>query len=96
MLNSSPFLTYINIGFESFDKTTLDLIAKPIAANESKEAFKRLIDINKRFTQIEITSNFVIGSNLPVSHIKSIEEFMDKSISGRYVKGSFYLSPLIR
>ena len=95
MLNETYFRTYINIGLESFDQTTLDKIGKPVKADDVKQAFKRILEINKNFIDIEITMNLLIGSNLPVSHLNSIEDFMDKNIHRRQVKGCIYLSPLI-
>ncbi|MBA3037401.1 MAG: radical SAM protein [Desulfobacterium sp.] len=95
MLDDSPFHTYINIGFESFDQTTLDLIGKPVKADDSKKAFKRMIEINRKYSNIEITGNFIIGSQLPTSHLTSMQDFINENIPDRSVKGCIYLSPLI-
>ena len=48
-LNQIPFYTYINIGFESADPTTLLRINKPLEISKIKDGFQRLLDINRRY-----------------------------------------------
>ena len=54
-LNRLPFYTYINIGFESIDPKTLSQIGKPITAEQVKEAFKKMIEVNDTFDGIDVT-----------------------------------------
>ncbi|MBU1052539.1 MAG: radical SAM protein [Proteobacteria bacterium] len=95
ILDDSPFHTYINIGFESFDQTTLDLIGKPVKADDSKKAFLRMMEINRKYSSIEITGNLIIGSQLPASHLISMQDFINENISDRPANGCLYLSPLL-
>ena len=93
-LNHLPFYTYINIGLESIDKSTLEFIGKPLSESKVREAFKKILDINATFKNIEVTANFVIGEGLSVEHYQSLKELLRDApvISGG--KGGIYLSPL--
>jgi radical SAM superfamily enzyme YgiQ (UPF0313 family) len=93
-LNHLPYYTYINIGLESVDKSTLKMIGKPLVESKVREAFNKMIDINADYKNIEVTANFVIGEGLPAEHYHSLKELLRDAtvISGG--KGSIYLSPL--
>ena len=93
-LNKSPFFTYINIGLESADQESLDILKKPVTADLVKDAFRRIADINRRFERIEATANFVIGSMLPENHRSSIIDLAGNSSNRYSPKGTVYLSPL--
>jgi hypothetical protein len=93
-LNRSPYYTYINIGFESADRETLDILKKPITVRDVYDAFSKMLEINKRYDKIEITANFVFSDTLPKNHIPSIID-LNNRLNGRLTgKGSIYLSPL--
>jgi hypothetical protein len=55
VLNNLPFSTYINIGLESNDSTTLETLKKPVSVEKVREAFTRILDINRRYEKIEVT-----------------------------------------
>ena len=93
-LNQLNFQTFINIGLESYDQATLDLIGKPITKEMVGQAFKRIQDINKSCTNIEITCNFVMDDSLPDSHYEALMTLIRKSTSKNNPKGCIYLSPL--
>ncbi|MDY6855023.1 MAG: radical SAM protein [Thermodesulfobacteriota bacterium] len=93
-LNSQMYNTYINIGLESPDQETLDLIKKPLTASEVKTAFWKAQDINKCCERINITYNFLLGKDLPCKHIKAINSLVSQNGVKRN-KGTVYLSPLI-
>jgi len=93
-LNRLPFYTYINIGFESIDSKTLSLIGKPITAEQVKEAFEKMIEINAAFDRIEITGNFIVGDNLAPEHEGSLADLLKHADSKVKTKGAVYLSPL--
>ncbi len=90
-----PFKTYINIGIESADQETLDKLGKGVAEGAVQKAFAKIMDINRRYENVEITSNFVFGSDLPDGHIESFLRLMEKSFDHRLDKGSIYFSPLM-
>jgi len=72
-LNRLPFYTYINIGFESIDPKTLAQIGKLVTAEQVKEAFQKMLEINAAFDRIEVTGNFIAGDNLPPEHKKMMK-----------------------
>jgi len=94
-LERLPFFTYINIGLESPDPATLDALKKPVRAKDVERAFDRMLDINRRFRQIEISANLVLGPHLPDSHFPSCVRLLEKKLSGFYSKGTLYMSPLL-
>ncbi len=94
MLNNLPFFTAINIGLESGDPNTLALLKKPLSAQKIQSAFSRLIEINRNFSNIEISANFVIGDGLPDTHLPSILSLTRSQLDHFYPKGDIYLSPL--
>ena len=94
MLNSLPFLVHINIGLESGDPETLAFLEKPLAAEKVNDAFSRMVDINQRFANVEISANVVVGDDLPGSHLPSIVSLARNRLDHFYPKGDIYLSPL--
>ncbi len=93
-LNQLPFYTYINIGFESVDSKTLSLIGKPITAEQVKNAFGKMIEINAGFDQVEVTGNFIAGDNLSSEHDGALAELLNHANVQTKSKGAIYLSPL--
>ncbi len=94
-LNHLPFSTYINIGLESNDPKTLEALKKPVSVERVREAFMRILDINRRYEKIEVTSNFVFGKDLPPGHLPSLLELIRDKLSLPCNKGTVYLSPLM-
>ncbi len=94
-LNRFPFSTRINIGFESNDPETLEALRKPVSVERIREAFARMLDINRRYEKIEVTSNFVIGQDLPPGHLPSLSDLAGNGVSPGSPKGAIYLSPLV-
>ena len=90
-----PFKTYINIGLESVDQETLDKLGKGVTKEAVETAFAKIVDINRRYEQIEITSNFIFGADLPDGHIKSFLRLIEKNFDHPFHKGSIYFSPFI-
>ena len=93
-LNHLPYYTYINIGLESVDKSTLKMIGKPLVESKVREAFHKMIDINAAYKNIEVTANFVIGEGLPAEHYHSLKALLRDTTVISVGKGSIYLSPL--
>lgn len=94
ILNKLPFYTYINLGLESGDQETLDLLKKPVNTKSVKKAFNKMLWVNMTFENIEITANFVFGKNLYKKHYESFLELTNLNGKGFYSKGAVYLSPL--
>jgi len=93
-MNRLPFYTYINIGLESFDDATLQFFRKPVPSSLMKEAFARMLEINKEFANIEVTANVLIGEDLPANHIPALAAHLDRVIKKPIGKGCLYISPL--
>ena len=94
-LNALPFSTYINIGLESNDSSTLEVLKKPVSVEKVREAFHRILEINRRYEKIEVTANFVFGRDLPSGHLPSLLELTRHKLNSPYDKGAVYLSPLM-
>jgi radical SAM superfamily enzyme YgiQ (UPF0313 family) len=93
-LQQLPFHTFINIGFESIDPSTLGLIGKPVSASMVGEAFDRMLDLNKSYSKIEITGNFLVGEQLPQAHYHLLDHLLANASVSDSRKGCIYLSPL--
>ena len=86
--------TYINIGLESPDQSTLDQLGKPISAALVWESFKRIQDINRTYSNIEISANFIMDDTLPSGHYKEVEKLIRDTQTYQQAKGTIYFSPL--
>jgi hypothetical protein len=95
-LNHLPYHTYLNLGLESADQETLDLLGKPLKVKEVEEAFLRLSEINRKYDRLEVTANFVIDMKLPAGHWKALSRLSQELFSHYFYKGAIYLSPLSR
>jgi len=94
-LSRFPFSTHINVGLESNDPKTLEALKKPVSVEKIREAFRRILDINRRYEKIEVTSNFVFGEDLPSGHLPSLLELTMNRSNLMGNKGAIYLSPLV-
>ncbi len=94
-LSQFPFSTHINIGLESNDARTLEALRKPVSVEQIREAFTRMLDINRRYEKIEVTSNFVFGAGLPSGHLPSLSDLAGNRGNLISNKGAIYLSPLV-
>lgn len=93
-LDHIPYHTFINIGLESCDTTTLAQIGKPLDNTEVLEAFDKMVEINAIYKNIEVTGNFVIGKGLSDDHYQSLKELLRNAVVTSNAKGTIYLSPL--
>lgn len=94
-LNGSPFYTYINVGFESLDAATLKTINKPLDTLKIRAAFQKMLDVNRDYSAIEITGNFLLGEQFPPNHNQSLAELLGSISDSPGKKGGIYLSPLM-
>ncbi|MDJ0622096.1 MAG: hypothetical protein QNJ17_03960 [Desulfocapsaceae bacterium] len=93
-LQRIPADFYINIGLESADQQTLEILGKPLKAVQVEEAFKKIQMINDRYTNIEVTANFLMDRKLPANHYRQLHRLLGETIPRKKPKGSVYLSPL--
>lgn len=93
-LRRLPADFYVNIGLESADQQTLDILGKPIRAEQVEEAFGKMQMINDRYPNIEITANFLMDKKLPTDHYRQLHRLLGESIHRKKPKGCIYLSPL--
>ena len=94
-LQELPFSTYINIGMESADPETLLVLKKAITPKGVDETFSKMLDVNKRYTKIEITANFLFSDAFPKGHLPAFFQLLEKHLDRFYGKGTIYFSPLI-
>lgn len=93
-LNQLPYRTYLNLGLDSADQETLDLLGKPLKVEKVEEAFLRLSEINRKYDRLEVTANFVIDLKLPTGHWEALSRLSQKLFPHYFDKGAIYLSPL--
>ena len=93
-LASLPFKIYINVGIESFDQETLDILGKPLTSKKVVQAYRKIREINMSYDNIEISSNFIFDDNLPDNHNVSFIKILRKECTSFRDKGDVYLSPL--
>ena len=93
-LNRLPFYKYVNLGLESFDDDTLKFLKKPVSSAVMQKAFTRMCAINKKYENIEVTANFLLGEELPAGHIPALLAHIVEGEKGGTGKGCIYLSPL--
>jgi Radical SAM superfamily len=94
-INKLPFYTYVNLGLESFDSETLQFLKKPVEAEVMRQGFAKMLTINQRYENIEVTANFILGDNLPDGHIPSLIKHVNEALDGSSIgKGCIYVSPL--
>jgi hypothetical protein len=89
-----PFHTFINIGFESTDPSTLADIRKPVSVARVREAFQKMCTINAAYANIEMTGNFLIGTTLSPEHYQRLAELLATAPVTSHDKGAIYLSPI--
>jgi hypothetical protein len=94
LLDGSPFHVYINLGLESADAPTLSILGKPVPAEKVKDAYAKMLDINRMYEKIEVSANFVVGAGLPPSHSDAFFRLTDTN-NGLCGRGSIYVSPII-
>ena len=93
-LNRLPFQTFINIGLESYDQATLDLLGKPLTPKKVRHAFEKVQAINDTNPNIEISCNFVMDETLSDAHYDALMTLVRESVNRTKPKGCIYLSPL--
>ncbi|MGI9535541.1 MAG: radical SAM protein [Desulfocapsaceae bacterium] len=93
-LDRLPGRIFINIGLESADQFTLDILEKPLLAADVCAAFSKIQWINNRCRSVEVTANFVTDPELPDNHYKTMLELIRDQIGAPREKGCIYLSPL--
>ncbi len=94
-LDQLPFFININIGLESVDAVTMAEIGKPLSITDIHEAFRKMMDINQSYKNIEITANFLLGAPLSPDHHQSLADLLNNvSDIPPGKKNAIYLSPL--
>lgn len=93
-LNDLPGKVYMNVGLESFDQQTLDNIAKPVSAEENRKTFKRICQLNRRLSRLNISINIIAGNLAGPKHLPATEAILAE-LSGFDPFTTMYLSPLM-
>jgi len=87
--------TYINMGLESVDPATLAGLGKPLSVARVREAFQKMLELNRQYANIEITANFLLGERFSPEHYQSLAELLGSVPGPPSHKGGVYLSPLL-
>jgi hypothetical protein len=95
MMQGLPFRTFINVGLESADPETLEAIGKPVSARRVVGAFEKMLAVNRAYSNIEVSANFVCGGGLPSGHLPSLVSLTREKLDRYWEKGALYLSPLL-
>lgn len=93
-LEERPYRVYINIGLESADQKTLEMLGKPLTSQMVTDTFDLMQEINERFTKTEVTANFVLDDELPPGHLEAFSGLVRDRLARPKPKGCIYLSPL--
>lgn len=94
MLNQLPFYTFINVGLESADGTSLQQIGKPLSPTQVEAAFDRLTALNAQYANLEISANFLLSPHLPETHLASLQKLLYNRPARFLGKGAVYVSPV--
>lgn len=94
-LNRLPWYSHINLGLESFDEETLIRLRKPVSAVKVRQAFARVMDLNRRLSRVEISVNFVLGEELQAAHCAGLGRFLADGSANLTSKAIVYCSPLL-
>ena len=84
---------YLNLGLESFDQQSLEILGKPITSSEVFQAFTKGLELAENAAKLHISFNFVLGQNLPAQHIRDLEYYL-RDISFPQERCAVYISPL--
>lgn len=87
---------YINVGFESADAATLRAIGKPLDAAKVRDGFAKMIQLNRQYSGLKITGNFLLGEDFPAAHYDSLARLLGDAHAEANRNGAVYLSPLVK
>ncbi|MBP1732262.1 MAG: hypothetical protein H6Q55_2691 [Deltaproteobacteria bacterium] len=94
-LDALPYSTYINVGLEAADAVTLKGLRRPVSVESVRDAFSRMLDINRTYRAIEVTANFLFSDEFSEDHFASLLELMRNRLDPTRAKGAIYLSPVV-
>jgi hypothetical protein len=80
---------------ESVDPSTLKFLGKPLMESNVREAFRKMMQINAIFENMEVTGNFLIGDGLSDQDYHSLKELLRDAPVNSIRKGAIFLSPLM-
>jgi len=94
-LNGLGCRIFINIGLESFDQKTLDLLKKPVRARDNIEAFQKMLAVTHAYEHIEVSGNLVMGSPVGEAHLERMVDVLSSASGRPGAQTPLYLSPLL-
>lgn len=89
-----PQRVFINIGLESFHGPSLARLAKPVHPGRVRDAFARMLAVNRAWPDLEVTCNCLLDETLPAGHIESMATVIADTLPHHYPRGTLYLSPV--
>ena len=93
LLGSLEYQIFMNIGLESFDQQTIEMLKKPAAAADNLSAFFRALEINRTRSGIRVSCNLVFGNRTGKKHLETIYRVLG-SPSSPQPESIIYISPL--
>lgn len=93
-LTALPAKIFINVGIESFDQETLNILRKPVTAKENQKAFDRILKINRSHNDLAISVNLVSGNSVGPDHIPTTLAILSR-MTGFDPYTTLYLAPLM-
>ena len=82
-LERLPYRTSINVGMESFDQETLDRLGKPLRAERVREAFRKMVAVNRSWPNIAVSCNLALMSNSAVHQKARTTPISSSTIPGK-------------
>ncbi len=94
-LDDLPWSSFINVGLEAADSKTLRRLGKPLSLAKVQAGFERMLELNSRFTNLEVTANFVLMPEDGEAADESLVELLASRVTKPTSRGACYLSPLM-
>ncbi len=84
---------YLNLGLESFNQDSLEMLGKPVKGLQVLQAFHQGLKIAELSAKLNVSFNLVLGRTLPPQHIKDLENSLT-TVSPTHGRCAIYISPL--
>jgi len=93
-LDGLPFdRIHINVGIESLDEETLEIIGRPFKLSDAQSALNKIDQIHSETKKIEIGVNFLLGEHTGANHLKFLLKWL--STANYMGKGYVFVSPMV-
>lgn len=94
-LAASPWTSFVNVGLEAADDGILAALGKPLTRAKVGAALDRMVEVNARWPQVEVTANFVLPPGEDRRADDALVDLLETHVPRRTSRGVGYLSPLM-